>query len=446
MFLHILNSTLIKTLHTELVYKKLNSIVKNDSVLTELEKLNILKIPTTLSEMSKYYLLSETDISFINQKRGSHNKIGFALLLCYVRYPVITLNDKANIPIEMLGFVAEQLKIKDFLEWPKYFTREATRWEHIAELKQLFNFKAFTIDLHNQYLNRLLPLAKQTDKGIIIAESFITMLREDLVIIPEVSVIERLCAEAVTIGNQEFYCDLINDLSDAHKLNLETLLKLKPSTKISFLHWLLQPAVIPKPKYMVLHINRLSYIKSLNLPSVLDKNVHHGRLIKLAKEGRNMPASEIQKFETNRRLATVTAVVLETKSSIIDEIIELNDKIFGSIFNKAKNSHINELQNNSKSINEKLNLYLKIGKALINAKQNNENPFQGIEAIISWDEFTQYINDTHQLARPKNFDSLYRINSYYSWIKRYTMEFLEILEFKASKNTLELLQALKVVK
>jgi hypothetical protein len=35
------------------------------SVLSEFEKSNLLKVPNELSEMSKYYLLSEADISVI---------------------------------------------------------------------------------------------------------------------------------------------------------------------------------------------------------------------------------------------------------------------------------------------------------------------------------------------------------------------------------------------
>lgn len=155
---------------------------------------------------------------------------------------------------------------------------------------------------------------------------------------------------------------------------------------------MLQFVNIPKPKHLLLHIERLNYIKSLDLPTSLGKNVHYSRLIKLAREGTNMPASEIQKFESNRRYATIIAILFDARASIIDEIIELNDKILGSIFNKAKQRHNTEFQSAGKSINDKLNMYSKIGQALITAKKNNENPFQAIEAIISWDEFTQIIN------------------------------------------------------
>lgn len=133
-------------------------------------------------------------------------------------------------------------------------------------------------------------------------------------------------------------------------------------------------------------------------------------------------------------------------ASIIDEIVELNDKIIGSILNKAKNCFNNDFQSHSKSINEKLNLYLEIGQALIYAKENNENPFQAIEKIISWDKFAQSINDTKHLAKPVNFDYLYKLPNYYTWVKRYILEFLDVLEFKASINSTDLLQATNIIK
>ena len=416
------------------------------SVFTESEKQALLIIPTELPELSKYYLLSETEISLINQKRGKHNKLGFALLLCCMRYPGLSFDAETDIQPQTIKFIADQLKIKDFSVWHNYFKRDSTRREHILELQSLFGFKTFT-NLHYQdYIKKLMPLVKQNDKGIIVANQLITLLHMDKIIVPSISVIERLCAEAITIGNQELYTDLTAPLTDKHILELNELLKPKPETRISNLHWLLQPATIPKPKHILLHIERLKLIGKLNLPNNIGKNVHQNRLIRIAKEGKNMPAGEILKFESTRRYATLVAVIIETKASIIDEIIELNDKILGNIFNKAKHSHNNEFQNSSKTINEKLNLYVKIGQILITAKQNNKDPFQAIEAVIPWDDFTKSVSDTKELAKPDSFDSLYKITAYYSWIKRYMIEFLEALEFKPSNSTTELFKALGIVK
>ncbi len=416
------------------------------NVLSELDKQLLLNIPPDFLELSKNYLLSETDIALINQKRGNHNKLGFALLLCCIRYPGIAFNEDTIIPIEMLEFISSQLKIKEFFEWKKYFSRETTRWEHIAELKKLFGFKSFTVELYHYYLQQLIPQAKQTDRGMDIAQALVSLLRKDSIIVPDIAVIERLCSETITIGSQEFYSDLIESLLKTHKKYLDELLKIKIHSKVSYLHWLLEPAMIPNPKHILDHIERLNFIKSLSLPENIGKNVHQNRLSKLAREGKNMFARDIGELEPRRKYATLVAVIINTKESIIDEIIELNDKVLGSIFNKAKNSHNEEFQKSSKTINEKLNLYVQIGQALITAKQDNLNPFEVIESIIPWGEFTKTINDTKELAKPDNFDFLYRISRYYSWMKRYMTAFLEVLEFKSSSNAKNIIAALNIIK
>ena len=416
------------------------------SVLSDKEKLELLRFPTELLELNKYYLLTETEISIIGQKRGSHNRLGFAILLCGMRYPGISINHETNIPQVVVEFIANQLKIKDTTTWDKYFTRDATRWEHISELKNLLGFESFTIELYDKYVEQLLPIAKQTNNGFIVAETLIGLLRQNLVLIPETTVIERLSAEVITLGSQGFYADLITNVNEDQKQKLDNLLKIRPGAKISYLHWLLQPATIPKPKHILMHIERLKFINELGFNNAIGKNVHVNRLIKLAREGKNMPAGELQKFEPLRRLATSVAIILEVKASIIDEIIELNDKILGNIFNKAKNSHNEEFQSSSKSINEKLNTYAKIGQALIKAKQENLNPFTVIEEIMTWDEFTQTVQATQELAKPNNFDSLYLITKYYSWIKRYVTEFINVLDFRASSNTTNIINALNNIK
>jgi hypothetical protein len=192
-----------------------------------------------------------------------------------------------------------QLTIKDSSNWRKYFNREQTRREHLVELQNLFNFQLFGNIHYENMLQELLPFAKQTDSGVTIANILIAELRKSLVIIPSIAVIEKLCAEAITLGTQAFYSDLLLPLTDNHKLRLDELLKLKSNSKISNLHWILQPATIPKTKYMLLHIERLAFIKNLNLPTNLGKNIHQNRLNLFPNTAYN---SKIMPELTNERL------------------------------------------------------------------------------------------------------------------------------------------------
>ncbi|MEA3120267.1 MAG: hypothetical protein QOI13_3537 [Paraburkholderia sp.] len=48
-------------------------------------------------------------------------------------------------------------------------------------------------------------------------------------------------------------------------------------------------------------------------------------------------------------------------------------------------------------------------QALIYAKQSGLDPFAAIEAVMSWDAFTESVTEAQKLAQPDDFDFLHRI-------------------------------------
>ena len=48
---------------------------------------SIFDLPTGGSELMHHYTLHEDDLALINQRRRPHNRLGFAVQLCLMRYP-----------------------------------------------------------------------------------------------------------------------------------------------------------------------------------------------------------------------------------------------------------------------------------------------------------------------------------------------------------------------
>ncbi len=53
------------------------------SLLTPAERASLLAFPTTDDELIRHYTFSEFDLASIRQRRGNHNRLGFAVQLCY---------------------------------------------------------------------------------------------------------------------------------------------------------------------------------------------------------------------------------------------------------------------------------------------------------------------------------------------------------------------------
>jgi TnpA family transposase len=415
------------------------------SFLTPAERASLLAFPVSEDELIQHYTLSESDLSVIRQRRGKHNRLGFAVQLCYLRYPGFTLPTDAEPPPALLALVGRQLHIEPDV-WPQYAQRAQTRREHLAELQAWLNLTLFSVADYRRFIHQLAELAQQTDRGIVLAEKLVEMLRQQRIILPAVDVIERLCGEALTRGTRQMYKALTAPLSDHHRSVLDGLLTLREGTKGSGLIWLRQPPGPPKPKHILVHLERLKAIRELSLPEGLEHAVHQNRMLKLAREGGQMTAQHLRDQEHVRRYATLVAVLLETRATLIDEIIDLHDRFMGTLFSKAKRNHADRFQQSGKEINDKVRLYLRIGRALLDAKESGNDPFEAIEAIIPWDVFSESVKEAEKLARPENFDYLALVGDSFNQLRRYTPTFLDALTMKAAPASHELLAGIEVLK
>src|SRR5215469_15170433 len=79
-------------------------------------------------EMIRYWLLSADDICRINERRREHNRLGFAVQLCLLRYPGWPLRAGEKPPSNLLEFVAQQIDA-DPDEFGDYAAPEQTRQE-----------------------------------------------------------------------------------------------------------------------------------------------------------------------------------------------------------------------------------------------------------------------------------------------------------------------------
>ncbi|TVT54828.1 MAG: Tn3 family transposase [Azoarcus sp. PHD] len=415
------------------------------SILSAAERESLLALPETKDDLIRYYTFSDTDLSIIRQRRGPANRLGFAVQLCYLRFPGIILGiDQPAFP-PLLKLVADQLKAP-VERWSDYGQRGQTRREHLVELQTVFGFRPFTMSHYRQAVHALTDLALQTDKGIVLAEALIEHLRRHSIILPAINAIERICAEAITRANRRIYAALSDPLSDIHRHRLDDLLKRRDNGKTTWLAWLRQSPAKPNSRHMLEHIERLKTWQALGLPAGIERSVHQNRLLKIAREGSQMTPADLAKFEAQRRYSTLVALAIEGTATVIDEIIDLHDRILGKLFNAARNKHQQQFQASGKAINDKVRLYGRIGQALLEAKQTGRDPFAAIESVISWDAFAESVTEAQKLAQPEDFDFLHRIGENYATLRRYAPAFLDVLKLRAAPAAKDVLDAVEVLR
>jgi hypothetical protein len=150
-------------------------------------------------------VLPDTEEAFVRlliQRRGCRNHaplpnpgdgLAFALQLCVLRYPGRVLRQGEVMPLHLLAFIAEQVGVStDAIGC--FARRQQTRYEHLAVLRSQFGFSDLTDATKAELKQWLAPIALKTTDGHAVLVALTDELRRRRIIIPGVSVVERLAA------------------------------------------------------------------------------------------------------------------------------------------------------------------------------------------------------------------------------------------------------------
>lgn len=85
------------------------------AVLSYEKRAALLTLPDDDTLLIQHWTLSQDDLAVIVRRRRPHNREGFAIQLCKLRYPERLLRPGEMIPQDPLAFVSEQLQRLDVL-------------------------------------------------------------------------------------------------------------------------------------------------------------------------------------------------------------------------------------------------------------------------------------------------------------------------------------------
>jgi hypothetical protein len=87
------------------VYVRGDTVMRRQQ-LTEAQMAALFDPPIDRRDLVRYYTLSEADTAMIRRCRGDHSRLGYALMLCYLRYPGRPLRINERPPAAPISFVA----------------------------------------------------------------------------------------------------------------------------------------------------------------------------------------------------------------------------------------------------------------------------------------------------------------------------------------------------
>ena len=413
--------------------------------LSEIQIAELFDPPTEQRELVRYYTLSEADLAAIARCRGDHNRLGLALMRCYLRYPGRALQVGERPPAAMLEFVAEQISVFP-ASIDEYLANERNRQRQAIECQEQAGLRYFGKRAAAELTQALLPHAMEDDQLAHLAALTLEACRQRRIICPSPLALERLCAELRHQGRREVYRRLTNGLSADQRKRLDALTERRDETGQVWLTWLRQMPEAATPTGMLGVIERLEHVRAVGIDPSRGHLIHQARLSQLAREADKTTVQHVARFERQRRHATLVAITLDFTASLTDQAIDHFDRLVGGIFRKAEGRHARAFQADARAINEKVRLYARVGAALIAAQTDRQDAFGAIKSVIPWDRFCKTVAEAEALARPEEFDAFQNLGEHYAGIRRWSPAFLSAFAFESVPASASLLRAIEVLR
>lgn len=417
-------------------------------LLSPAQRAQMLGIPDDISDqlLARYYTLSDDDLALIKQRRRNQNRLGFTVQLAYLRFPGRTWHASEDVPPRVLAYLADQLRVNPMSLMQYAQDREATRFEHLAELQRVYGFRSFSAQTYREMATWLLPLALTTDNGVALIEALMQEMRTRQILIPGITTLERLGWEVRRRAQRQIYQGLTEGLTEIQRSQIQALLTVSPPASQTRLAWLRQPPGAASTASFLKLVERLRWIRELGLDPQVRSRIHHNRLQQLRREGERMTGQRLNQLDDEQRDATLVAFLLATEEELVDQALDMHDKLLGQQLKKGEQKQEDRLKQRRKAINEKVRLYARVGKALIAAKEATQDAYAAIASVLSWERFVSTVDEAEQLTTTTEVDTVEVLVGRYAQLRKYTKELVATFAFQATKANGPLLQALDVLK
>jgi Domain of unknown function (DUF4158) len=278
--------------------------------LTDRQKDILLRLPTSQTDLLRHYTLSDEDLWHIRQRRRPHNRFGFALQLCVLRYPGRVLAPGELIPAEVVEFIGAQLGLHadDLVD---YAAREETRHEHLSELRVLYGFRTFSGRGARELKDWLSREAEMAVSNEDVALRFVAECRRTRTVLPATSTIERLCATALVDAERRIETRIADRLSSAAREQLLALLEETADDRVTRFVWLRQFEPGSNSSSANRLLDRLENLQRVDLPEDLLASVPAHRVTRLRRQGERYYADGMRDLPEDRRLAILAVCVSE---------------------------------------------------------------------------------------------------------------------------------------
>jgi TnpA family transposase len=396
-------------------------------------------------QLARYFHLDEADLEFISNRRGDHNRLGFALQITSIRFLGCFLSDWNVVPINVQHFVAAQLSISDIDVLIEYAKRETTEREHTALIRTHYGYREISDCKFS--LSRLLYVRAwiSNERPSLMFDFATAWLIQNKVLLPGVSTLSRWIIEIRKRVSKRLWRLLSALPTLEQKEKLKTLLKIREGKRFSNLDYFRKSPTTISSNSFNLAIIRYMELKEFGIQSIDFSHIPPIRLKMIARYAGMITAPKITEMPEQKRIAILVAFVKTFEAVALDDALEVLDQLTSEIIGTAKKRVQKNRIRTLKDLDKSALALAEVCKLILNDEANNDKLRDEIFAKISKEKLVESINTVNSLVS-RDGDFYEEMIDQYGRVQRFLQALLNNITFKAAPAGESTIQALNYLK
>jgi TnpA family transposase len=411
---------------------------------TEAERAQRDRFPEVIAyeDLVIFFTLSERDHQSLPRSIAPHNRLGYALQLCALRFMGFVPNDLRSAPPEAVAFVAQQLRVKPEV-LAAYGTRTQTRQDHLQAVQAHLGYRRAALHDFHALASWLLERALEHDKPTLLYEQLCEKLRTDHLLRPGVTRLERLVAEARARAQTETYRQLTPLLTADCKQWLDSLLQPDPIRGSTPLTWLRRAAIANSPRAILDNLDKLSFLRAAGVEDWSLEVLNPNRLKFLAHVARKSNAQTLQRALDERRYPILVAFLSQALAEVTDEVIEMFDRCLAEAYGRAGQDLEDFRKAMANATNEKVHLFRELAYTVLDPAIDDPHLRSTIYQRITPTVLRRAVVESDRIVRPLDDNYFDFFETRYGYLRQFTPTFLTAFTFHANQSPEPLLEAVE---
>lgn len=417
------------------------------SFLNDTERERLRGFPTEIpsEDLIGFFTLSERDQVLVRGQRRDHNRLGFALQVCALRYLGFVPTKLHSAPKAAICHLAERLGVAPGC-LAKYGERSQTRTGHLQEVLAHLGFrKARPSDLR-ALRTWLVDRGLEHDRPSLLFQLACEKLRTDKVVRPGLTCLERMVVVARQEAQHETFRILTPLLSDDTRTLLDSLLVPDAVRGGTALTWLRRSAISNTPKAILRNIEKLEFLKGAGVVQWALNGLSPNRLKRLAQITRRATGQALQRMPEERRYPLLVAFLHQSLVDVADETVDQFDRCLSEAYARAGRDLEEFRGSMAQAVNETVQLFGELARVVLDPAVRDAQLRRTIYRQIPPERLRKVVEESSGIVRPDDDSGLDFLRKRYGHLRRFVPAFLAAFSFRSNVDPDPLLKAVDLLR